>query len=46
MEGNGHWRGKGKVHVAYQNGELSTSSSEDEHDPWTTWAYKPHTITL
>lgn len=43
---NGHWRARRKVSVAYQNGHLSTPSSEDEHDPWTAWAYKPRTITL
>ncbi|KAG6396604.1 hypothetical protein SASPL_142757 [Salvia splendens] len=46
MEFNDHWRAWQTVHVAYQNGDLSTSSSEDEHDPWTAWAYKPRTITL
>ncbi|GFP84702.1 cdp-diacylglycerol--serine o-phosphatidyltransferase 1 [Phtheirospermum japonicum] len=47
MELNGHRRGRRKDLVAYQNGELSTSSSsEDDHDPWTAWAYKPRTITL
>ncbi|KAL6566364.1 heat shock protein Pss1 [Orobanche gracilis] len=46
MELNGHRRGSRKDLVAYQNGELSTSNSEDDHDPWTAWAYKPHTVTL
>ncbi|KAL8491628.1 hypothetical protein ACS0TY_023284 [Phlomoides rotata] len=43
---NGHWRARQKVSVAYQNGHSNTSSSEDEHDPWTAWAYKPRTVTL
>ncbi|XP_020547435.1 CDP-diacylglycerol--serine O-phosphatidyltransferase 1-like isoform X2 [Sesamum indicum] len=46
MEHNGNRRARRKDRVAYQNGDLSTSSSEDEFDPWTAWAYKPRTITL
>ncbi|KAL6505780.1 heat shock protein Pss1 [Orobanche hederae] len=46
MELNGHRRGSRKDLVVYQNGELSTSSGEEDHDPWTAWAYKPRTITL
>ncbi|KAK6146831.1 hypothetical protein DH2020_020700 [Rehmannia glutinosa] len=46
MELNGHRRARRKDLVAYQNGDLSTSRSEDELDPWTAWAYKPRTITL
>ncbi|GER29917.1 phosphatidylserine synthase [Striga asiatica] len=46
MELNGHRRGRQKDLFAYQNGELSTSSSEDDLDPWTAWAYKPRTITF
>ncbi|KAL0296680.1 UNVERIFIED_CONTAM: CDP-diacylglycerol--serine O-phosphatidyltransferase 1 [Sesamum radiatum] len=46
MEHNGHRRARRKDRVAYQNGDLSTSSSEDELDPWTAWAYRPRTITL
>lgn len=30
----------------YQNGGVSTLNIEDDHDPWTAWAYKPRTITL
>lgn len=43
---NGHRRARRRDLVAYQSGDLSSSSSEDELDPWTAWAYKPHTITL
>ncbi|KAL3654688.1 hypothetical protein CASFOL_001423 [Castilleja foliolosa] len=47
MELNGHRRARRKDIVAYQNGELNTSSSsDDDYDPWTAWAYKPQTITL
>ncbi|KAL3618465.1 hypothetical protein CASFOL_033241 [Castilleja foliolosa] len=47
MELNGHRRARRKNIVAYQNGELNTSSSsDDDYDPWTAWAYKPQTITL
>ncbi|GJX58924.1 CDP-diacylglycerol--serine O-phosphatidyltransferase 1 isoform X1 [Tanacetum coccineum] len=46
MEVNGHRRGRRRDHVAQLNGEVSTSTTEDEFDPWTAWAYKPRTITL
>lgn len=46
MEVNGHRRGRRRDHVAQHNGEVSTSTTEDELDPWTAWAYKPRTITL
>ncbi|GER32806.1 phosphatidylserine synthase [Striga asiatica] len=45
MDLNGHGRSRLKNLAVYQNGELSTSS-EDDHDPWTAWAYKPHTVTF
>ncbi|RAL40221.1 unnamed protein product [Cuscuta campestris] len=46
METNGHRRGSKKNVVSIQNGHLNISSCVDELDPWTAWAYKPHTITL
>ncbi|XP_073304064.1 CDP-diacylglycerol--serine O-phosphatidyltransferase 1-like isoform X3 [Primulina huaijiensis] len=46
MEPNGHRRARRRDLVGYQNGDTSTSSIDDELDPWTAWAYKPRTITL
>ncbi|XP_073301429.1 CDP-diacylglycerol--serine O-phosphatidyltransferase 1-like [Primulina huaijiensis] len=46
MEPNGHRRARRRDFVGYQKGDTSTSSSDDELDPWTAWAYKPRTITL
>lgn len=45
MESNGHRRAKRYDCVIKENGD-SHLSSDDEHDPWTAWAYKPRTITL
>uniref|UniRef100_M1D0A2 CDP-diacylglycerol--serine O-phosphatidyltransferase n=1 Tax=Solanum tuberosum TaxID=4113 RepID=M1D0A2_SOLTU len=46
MEPNGHRKGNKKNTVSLQNGDLSTLNIDDELDPWTSWANKPHTITL
>ncbi|KAG5603937.1 hypothetical protein H5410_025429 [Solanum commersonii] len=46
MEPNGHRKGNKKNTVSLQNGYLSTLNIDDELDPWTSWANKPHTITL
>nr|GLL32232.1 CDP-diacylglycerol--serine O-phosphatidyltransferase 1-like isoform X1 [Ipomoea trifida] len=46
MEPNGHRRSSKKNVVSLQNGHLGSSTSVDELDPWTAWAYKPRTITL
>lgn len=46
MEPNGHRKGSKKSTVTRQNGDHSTLNIEDELDPWTSWANKPHTITL
>jgi phosphatidylserine synthase 2 len=45
MESNGHRRAKRYDCVIKENGD-SHLSNDDEHDPWTAWAYKPRTITL
>ncbi|CAH9114731.1 unnamed protein product [Cuscuta europaea] len=46
MEPDCHKRGGKRSFVSFQNGQLSITSSLDDLDPWTSWAYKPHTITL
>ena len=40
MEVNGHKIGGRIDHVAQHNGKVSTSTAEDELDPWMAWAYK------
>lgn len=45
MESNGHRRANRHDCVVKENGD-SHLSNDDEHDPWTAWAYKPRTITL
>ncbi|KEH44151.1 CDP-diacylglycerol--serine O-phosphatidyltransferase 1 isoform X1 [Medicago truncatula] len=45
MEYNGHRRANRYDCVVKENGD-SHLSNDDEHDPWTAWAYKPRTITL
>ncbi|XP_031114265.1 CDP-diacylglycerol--serine O-phosphatidyltransferase 1-like [Ipomoea triloba] len=46
MEPNGHRQGNKKNLVSMQNGEVNSTSSVDELDPWTAWLYKPRTVTL
>lgn len=46
MDPSGHKRGRRKDHAAQENGEASSSSDGDEFDPWTAWAFKPHTISF
>nr|GMD60081.1 CDP-diacylglycerol--serine O-phosphatidyltransferase 1-like [Ipomoea batatas] len=46
MEPNGHRRGNKKNLVSMQNGEVNSTSTVDELDPWTAWLYKPRTVTL
>ncbi|CAN4121742.1 unnamed protein product [Withania somnifera] len=46
MESNGHRKGNNKNMAVLQNGDLSTLNIDNELDPWTAWANKPHTITL
>lgn len=49
METNGfNRRGRRREHIIHYNinGEVSTSSTDEELDPWTAWAYKPRTISL
>ncbi|XP_073284464.1 CDP-diacylglycerol--serine O-phosphatidyltransferase 1-like isoform X3 [Primulina huaijiensis] len=46
MEANGHLKAKHKDFVPHQNGDVYSSSIDYEFDPWTSWAYKPHTITF
>ncbi|RZB43563.1 CDP-diacylglycerol--serine O-phosphatidyltransferase 1 isoform C [Glycine soja] len=45
MESNGHVRVK-RNDIIKENGHSHLSNNDDEHDPWTAWAYKPRTITL
>jgi len=45
MESNGHARVK-RNDIIKENGNSHLSNVDDEHDPWTAWAYKPRTITL
>lgn len=46
MEVNGHQKARLKDFVPHQNGDVNSSSNDYEFDPWTSWAYKPHTITF
>ncbi|GAB4840347.1 heat shock protein Pss1, variant 3 [Ancistrocladus abbreviatus] len=45
MGPNDH-RGMRRKDIVQENGDACTSGIGDELDPWTTWACKPHTITL
>jgi len=45
MESNGHRRANRYDCAIKENGD-SHLLNDDEHDPWTAWAYKPRTITL
>ncbi|OIV91083.1 hypothetical protein TanjilG_30305 [Lupinus angustifolius] len=44
MESNGHRRVKRHDYV--KENLFMYDGDDDEHDPWTAWAYKPRTITL
>lgn len=46
MEPNGHRGVRTTDHLIQENGDSSLSSDVDELDPWTAWAYKPHTISF
>ena len=47
MESNGHRRVRRHDYVVKENGDSHMPNvDDDEHDPWTAWAYKPRTITL
>lgn len=46
MELNGHRRVRRRDHLVQGNGDTNLSSSVDELDPWTAWAYKPRTVSL
>ena len=46
MEPNGHKRYRRNDPYGEPNGDVSQSSTGDELDPWTAWAYKPRTISM
>ncbi|KZV19516.1 CDP-diacylglycerol--serine O-phosphatidyltransferase 1 [Dorcoceras hygrometricum] len=46
MEVNGHQKARHKDFALHQNGYLNSSSIDYQFDPWTSWAYKPHTISF
>lgn len=46
MDPNDQKRVRRKDYTTKQNGDASISTVNDELDPWTAWAYKPHTITF
>ncbi|KAA8529092.1 hypothetical protein F0562_034109 [Nyssa sinensis] len=46
MEPNGHRRATRRDPSPQENGAVSSSSVDNELDPWTAWAYKPRTISL
>ena len=45
MELIGPRRVNKKNHLIQENGD-SLLSNADDLDPWTAWAYKPHTVSL
>ncbi|KAF8407739.1 hypothetical protein HHK36_006874 [Tetracentron sinense] len=46
MEPNGHRKWRRRDPSVRQNSDVNLSNAADELDPWTAWAYRPHTISL
>ena len=46
MEPNGHRKMRRSHLTAQESSSLNLSEVIDELDPWTAWAYRPHTIKL
>uniref|UniRef100_A0A0C9S9T1 CDP-diacylglycerol--serine O-phosphatidyltransferase n=1 Tax=Wollemia nobilis TaxID=56998 RepID=A0A0C9S9T1_9CONI len=46
MELNGPVSVKTKAQTAEERDDRNLCSSTEDHDPWTAWAYRPHTISL
>ena len=46
MEHNGPILGRKKGKIVGENDDLRLHSAREELDPWTTWDYIPHTLSL